>query len=106
LTVSCLKHPLAKNQIFLASDGADVSTSELLRLIGKALNKPAKLIPLPKTLFHWIFVLLNKQSFEQRLIGSLQVDSSKANRLLGWKPVITLEAAIQKTVDHYLSEKK
>jgi len=40
-----------------------------------------------------------------RLFGSLQVDSSKARDLLGWKPVITMEEQLKKMTIAYLNEK-
>ena len=41
----CLTHPAAANQTFLVSDGEDVSTSDLLRRMGQAMGKPARLLP-------------------------------------------------------------
>lgn len=39
----CIDHPAAANEVFLAGDNSDLSTSELLREIGKAVGKPARL---------------------------------------------------------------
>ena len=47
LIVTCLTHPAAANQTFLVSDGEDVSTTKLLRRMGQAMNRPARLIPVP-----------------------------------------------------------
>ena len=47
LIVTCLIHPAAANQTFLVSDGEDVSTTELLRRMGRAMGRPARLIPVP-----------------------------------------------------------
>ena len=49
---------------------------------------------------------LGKGDMANRLFGSLQVDSSKASDLLGWKPVITLDEQLKKTVDAYLENEK
>ncbi len=98
----CAKHPKAKNEVFLISDGEDVSTSELVSALGKALGKPAKLFSLPPVLFLLAGFILNKGNMVQRLKGSLQVDSSKATTLLGWKPTVTMEEALKKTVTAYL----
>jgi len=42
-------HPesVVANQTFLVSDGEDVSTTQLLRRMGQALGRPARLIPVP-----------------------------------------------------------
>ncbi len=45
--VLCLTHPAAANQTFLVSDGEDVSTTGLLRRMGQAMGRPARLIPVP-----------------------------------------------------------
>ena len=47
LIVTCLTHPAAANQTFLVSDGADVSTTELLLRMAKALGHAASLIQVP-----------------------------------------------------------
>src|SRR5690554_811513 len=47
LIVTCIDHPAAANQVFLAGDGQDISTSELLRGVGRAMGKPARLVPVP-----------------------------------------------------------
>jgi nucleoside-diphosphate-sugar epimerase len=103
--VTCIDHPKAANQIFLISDGEDVSTAELLRKTAKAIGKKALLIPVPVSLMRFAAKLIGKTDVGNRLFGSLQVDSSKARELLGWKPVISMEEQLQKTADAYLNEK-
>jgi len=39
--ITCFDHPAAANQTFLVADGEDLSTTELLRRVGQAMNKPA-----------------------------------------------------------------
>jgi nucleoside-diphosphate-sugar epimerase len=101
LIVTCLDHPAAANQTFLVSDGEDLSTTELLQRMGQALGKPARLIPVPVGLMTFVANLLGKGAVASRLFGSLQVDSSKARELLGWKPVVTVDEALQKTADAF-----
>lgn len=47
LVLTCIVHPAAANQTFLVSDAEDLSTTVLLSKMAKALNKPARLIPIP-----------------------------------------------------------
>jgi len=96
--VLCATHPRAANEVFLISDDEDVSTSDLLRKVAKALDKPAHLIPVSVGLMRLAAKLIGKENVAKRLFGSLQVDSSKACELLGWKPVISMDEQLKKTV--------
>jgi len=100
------KTPQAANQVFLISDGEDVSTTELLQKVAKAFGKKALLLPVPVSLMTLAAKLLGKGDVANRLFGSLQVDSSKARELLDWKPVITMDEQLKKTADAYLAKKK
>ena len=47
LIENCATNTAAKNQVFNVSDDHDVSTTELLKAISTAMNKPARLIKMP-----------------------------------------------------------
>lgn len=96
LIIRCIDHPAAANQVFLAGDGEDLSTTELLRGVGKAMGKPARLIPVPAGLLQFGATLLGKKAMAQRLLGSLQVDISKTCELLDWKPPYTVEQGLRR----------
>ncbi len=97
LLVTCLTHPAAANQTFLVSDGEDVSTTELLRRMGQALGRPARLVPVPVSWLKLAATLVGKRDVAQRLCGSLQVDIEKTRRLLGWTPLVSLDEGLKKT---------
>lgn len=96
LIIRCIDHPAAANQVFLAGDGEDLSTTELLRSVGRAMGKPARLIPVPAGLLQLGATLLGKKTMAQRLLGSLQVDISKTCELLDWKPPYTVEEELKR----------
>ena len=96
LIVTCLSHPAAANQTFLVSDGEDVSTTELLQRMGQAMNRQARLIPVPAGMLTQAAALMGKRDVAQRLCGSLQVDIQKTRQLLGWKPPLTLDQGLKK----------
>jgi len=96
LIITCIDHPAAANQVFLAGDGQDVSTTELLRGVGRAMGKPARLIPVPAGMLTWGAGLLGKKAVAQRLLGSLRVDISKARNLLGWEPPLSVDEGLQR----------
>lgn len=106
LLVTCIDHPAAANQTFLASDGEDLSTTELLVRLGAALGKPARLIPVPAALIKGAARLAGKGALSQRLCGSLQVDISKTRALLGWEPPLGVDQALKATADNFLKEQK
>ena len=98
----CLRHPAAANQCFLVSDGEDLSTTQLLRRLGQALGRPARLLPVPQA---WLVAgarLLGRSDISQRLCGSLQVDIGKTRELLGWTPPCSVDQALAKTAAHFL----
>jgi len=96
LIIRCIDHPAAANQVFLAGDGEDLSTTELLRGVGNALGKPARLIPVPAGMLQFGAILLGKKAMAQRLLGSLQVDISKTCELLDWTPPYTVEEGLKR----------
>lgn len=96
LIVTCLAHPAAANQTFLVSDGEDVSTTELLRRMGQAMGRPARLIPVPVSWLKLVAALVGKRDVAQRLCGSLQVDIEKTRRLLDWTPPLSLDEGLRK----------
>lgn len=96
LIIRCIDHPAAANQVLLAGDGEDLSTTELLRGVGQAMGKPARLIPVPAGMLQFGAMLLGKRAMAQRLLGSLQVDISKTCELLDWKPPHTVEEGLRR----------
>lgn len=104
MIVTCIDHPAAANQIFLVSDGEDLSTTQLLRHLAPALGKRAWLLPLPEWLLKLAALALGKQTIVQRICGSLQVDISKNREILGWTPPINIEKAMRQTAGHYLEK--
>lgn len=102
LIVACLHHPAVANQIFLVSDGEDLSTTELLRRTALAMGKPAYLIPVPVSVLRTTARLLGKTDLAQRLCGSLQVDISETCHRLAWSPPVGVNHALKKTVTHFL----
>jgi nucleoside-diphosphate-sugar epimerase len=102
LCVDLKKSVKASNQVFLISDGMDVSTTELLKKIRQAskfessLGTKALLLPIPVNIMMFVAKLLGKSDVANRLFGSLQVDSSKAYDLLSWTPIVNLDQQLAK----------
>lgn len=106
LIMLCVRHPAAANQVFLVSDGKDLSTSQLARRILHALKKSNRLLPIPSRVLEFCASVLGRKDFSRRLCGTLQVDINKTRQLLNWEPKVTIDQALSKTVAHFLDEGK
>ena len=98
LILTCVDHPNAANQTFVVSDGDDLSTADLLLRIGKALNRPARLLPVPASVMNAVLGALGKKSIAQSLLGSLQIDIGKTRTLLGWSPPVSIDDGLRRAV--------
>ncbi len=102
LLITCSVHPKAAGHTFLVSDDRDISISELLRILFIAMGKRPLLIPVSPRIIAIIAMLFGKSAVAGRLLDSLQVDISYTKSVLGWKPKLTMEDSIKKTVAHFL----
>lgn len=98
---TCIDHPNAKNQTFIVSDGEDLSTPELIRRISKAMGKSPLLIPFPPSFLKLGTKIIGKGDVGDRLLGSLQVDSSKIHQVLNWTPPYTVDEGLKITADWF-----
>lgn len=103
--VQCLRNPAAAGQTYLVSDGQDVSTPQLVRMIAAALNKKSRLFPFPLSTLHFAAGLAGKGPAINRLSSSLSVDTSKIKNELGWKAPFSLKEGLQKTALWYKGTK-
>jgi nucleoside-diphosphate-sugar epimerase len=103
LLLTCVRHPAAPGQIFLVSDGNDVSTPGLIRALATSMGERALLLPVPEKLLAMCATLVGKSAAADRLLGSLQVDIMQTKSILNWHPVVSMNEAIDATVAHFLS---
>lgn len=100
LVVTCLHHPQAANQTFMASDGHDLSTTDLLRGLALAMGRPARLVSVPQPLVESALRWVGRGDWITRLCGNLQVDISHTCRALEWTPPLTVEESLRRAVAH------
>ncbi|MDJ0712939.1 MAG: NAD-dependent epimerase/dehydratase family protein [Prochloraceae cyanobacterium] len=106
----CLIHPQARKQIFLVSDGQDISTPNLVRQIARQMHRPCRLLPVSPSLLKFLGKLgdavqeithkkipLNTPTVN-RLLGSLFVESSYIQTTLNWHPPFTIDRGLQETI--------
>ncbi len=106
LIVHCIKHPAAPGNIFLVSDGEDLSTTQLLQGVAQALGVRSALMPVPQRLLAACLILLGRRALATRLCSSLQVDISRTRELLGWTPPVGIQRAFESVAKDYLENKK
>lgn len=93
VVVATLAHA-ATRQTFLVSDDHDLSTPQLVRLIGEALGVQPRLMACPPRVLQLIGRAIGRRSSVERLCGSLQVDIQKTKSALGWKPAYTVQQSL------------
>lgn len=99
--VKAIDAPQAAGKTYLVSDGEDLSTPELIRRIATALGVQPRLLPCPVALLRLGAAALGRAGDVTRLLGSLQVDSTKIRRELGWEPAYTFEEGVRATAEWY-----
>lgn len=95
---ACIQHRAAANETFLVSDGEDLSTPDLIRRLASAMGVKARLFAVPPRLLLGMAMLLGKREAARRLLGSLQVDISKARRLMSWAPPETVDEGLERLI--------
>jgi nucleoside-diphosphate-sugar epimerase len=100
----CLDHPDAAGKTFLVADGENISTSGLFKMIGRLMDKPARLLPFPEKLLRLFGRILGRSGEVARLCDSLQVDIDHTRDVLGWSPQTSLEEGLDSVVRWYLQE--
>ncbi|WP_433766931.1 UDP-glucose 4-epimerase family protein [Pseudomonas putida] len=103
---TCVTHPGAANQVFVVSDGEDISTTRLMQHLISCLGVKTWLIPVPVAMLMFMAGLVGRGAVAQRLFGSLQVDIQKNQELLGWRPPFSLNDGLKATTEHFLESRK
>lgn len=93
--VACAEHPDAEGKTYLVSDDADVSTPHLVAEMGRAMGRPARLLPFPVAGLRILGTISGRRSMIEKLTGSLQIDCFRIKRELGWKPPCTFAEGIR-----------
>ena len=99
LIINCIDHPKRKSDI-LVSDGRDISIADLVKKISDAYGVKNKKFPIPVSLMKFALKLIRRGVVADRLFGNLLVDSSKAEKLLNWKPVLSMDEQLKIMADY------
>ena len=93
LTVHCCESCTTSN-VILAGDGTTISTVELINAIAVAEGVKPMLFRCPVGLLEASARLFGREHDVSRLTGSLEIDHSEAERILGWRPPIEPSEAL------------
>lgn len=92
--VTCLSHPAAAGQAFCVTDGCDLSTAELIRKLGEALDRPTRLIALPLWTMRAAGTVLGRSDEVDRLLSSFSLNGQMIRQRLDWRPPRSVEQGL------------
>lgn len=91
---NAMEHPAAVNQIFLVADPVAVSTTQLLVAIADAEGVSCRLFYLPPGVIRGLGRCVGIDAKLQRIYGSLEMDTGKAQRRLQWSAPYSLSQTL------------
>ena len=94
----CIDNPNASGKTFLASDGQDLSTPEIIKFIASSMRKKANLFPFPISMLKFLGSVFGRSEEINRLVGSLRIDNSYTKEILNWTPPVSVEEGIRRMV--------
>lgn len=98
LLVRCIHHERAANETFLVSDGEDVSTAGMIRMLRAAMGRSAGLWPVPAGLVAAGAAVFGRQDLYEKVCGDLTVDASKVAERLDWVAPLSVEQGMYRAV--------
>jgi nucleoside-diphosphate-sugar epimerase len=103
LLVSILTNPAASGKTLMVSDGEALSTPELIRRIGRAMNRRPRLLQVPVGVLRSCAALAGRAQEMERLCDSLVIDISRTREELDWSPPLPVDEALTRTAAWYFS---
>lgn len=101
----CISHPRAKDELFLVSDAQTISTKQLVIALREGMGKKPNLFYMPNFVMKFAAVCIGKHKLYEQLFSSLEIDSSKAQTLLGWQPPLDITLSLQQVGQTYNKSK-
>lgn len=89
----------AANELFLISDGPSISTKVLVEKIAQSHKRVIVIVPIPIKITKFLLNFIGMNRISEKLFSCLELDISKAERLLGWKPKFSMEQELKKLVE-------
>lgn len=103
LIARALISPAANGRIFLARDGAAVSTPDLYREIAESLGRNARIVSCPVKLLDIAASLAGARERLDKLTGDLEIDDSETRRILDWRPAVDMKTELAAAAREFMS---
>ena len=103
---TCIEHPNAANQTFLVADQTPISIRELVQYLKQGMGKKAHFIYIPQPLMKLGAACIGKSKLYEQLFESLEVNTTKAHKLLGWTAPLSTQQAMLQVGQNYLKIKE
>jgi len=100
----CATLPEAAGETFTLSDSSSFTLPELFAEISLVMGNESRIFSMPKWLLFFFGFIFRRRQQVSSLTKSLEVDSSKIRKILGWVPIYDLHTGIKETVDWYMLE--
>jgi len=85
--------PVSNFEVFLVADKEQVSTPEFIERLARASGKSPRLFGMPPDLLGMLLNVMGRQDTHDSLIGSLELNVSKA-LATGWQPEVSLDEGL------------
>ena len=90
---------------FVVCDAEALSTPQIVRALAAGLGRPARLFALPPAALRLAGKAAGRPDLARRLVGSLEADCGKLERVLGWHPPFSPAQALAETAAWFRSQR-
>ena len=104
LLLACAENAAAPGRTFLAAHEEPLSTPQLVGALRRSLGRQERLYAVPPAMLEGAASLIGQGERMRRLTRSLEVDSSLARDMLGWKAAVGHENAAAEMARHWRGE--
>jgi nucleoside-diphosphate-sugar epimerase len=105
LIETLLANPRPASGVWLVSDGEDLSTPDLIRRLGQALQRAVRLVAVPVPLLQVCAAIAGRRAEAERLCNSLTVSLTATREALGWAPPVSTDEALMRTAAWYRAQR-
>jgi len=103
---TCMTHPQAAGNVWMVTDCEDVSTPDLISRAARFMGRPARLFRCPPAILKMAANLIGYGAEAARLCDSFVLDAAPARDILRWKPPMSVDEELERTVADYLARRK